>query len=83
MDTVNTPRITVENPSCGVMPVSQAPNKARLRKLSNVELGAEPLVQHYSVFSVGLCLGYGTLIQCTTVPTEYHVDGAESASYGS
>ena len=29
----------------------------------NVELGAAPLVQHYSVFSARPGLGYGTLIQ--------------------
>ena len=31
--------------------------------MSNVELGAVPYVQHYSMFSVGLNWGYGTLIQ--------------------
>ena len=29
-----------------------------------IELGAAPLVQHYSVFSAQPGLGYGTLIHC-------------------
>ena len=33
----------------------------------NVELGAAPLIQHYSVFSAWPGLGYGTLIQCSAV----------------
>ena len=46
IDTVNTPMIVVENTGCGIMSVSHTPNQARLRTLSNVELGAAPLVQH-------------------------------------
>ena len=65
IDTVNTPSILVENTSCGIiMSVSHTPNQACLRTLSNVELGAATLIQHYTVFSVGLGLGYGTLTQC-------------------
>ena len=41
--------------------VSHTPNQAKLRTLSNFERGAKPRVQHYSVFSGGLGLGYGTL----------------------
>ena len=33
----------------------------------NVELGAVPLFQHFSVFSAWPGLGYGTLIHCTTL----------------
>ena len=62
IDTVNTPRIVVGKAGRGIMSVSHTPNQARLRTLSNVELGAAALVQHNSVFSVGLDLGYGTLI---------------------
>ena len=51
------------------MSVSHTPNQASLRALSNVELGAAPLVQNYSVFLVGLGLGYETLIQCTDIAT--------------
>ena len=32
---------------------------------------AAPLVQLYSVFSVGLGLGYGTLIQCAVFALDY------------
>ena len=46
IDTVNIPMIVVENTSCGIMSVSHAQNQARLRTLSNVELGAAPL--HHS-----------------------------------
>ena len=31
----------------------------------NVELGAAPLAQYYSVFSARPSLGYGTLTQCS------------------
>ena len=34
----------------GVKSVSHTPNQARLRTLSNVELRATPLVEHYSLY---------------------------------
>ena len=40
------------------------PKPGLAENTGNVELGAAPLVQHYSVFSGWPGLGYGTLIQC-------------------
>ena len=62
MDTVNIPRIVVEDTGCGnIMSVSLTPNQGRLRTLSNVEFGAAPLAQHYLVFSVGRDLDIDTM----------------------
>ena len=66
--------ILIENTGYGIMSVSHTPNQALLRILSNVGVGAAPLVQHYLVFSARPGLGYGTLIQCDpfypAVPTD-------------
>ena len=40
------------------------PKPGLAENTGNVELGAAPLVQHFSVFSARPGLGYGTLIQC-------------------
>ena len=45
------------------MSVSHTPKSCLAENTGNVELGAAPLVQHYSVFSARPGLGYGTLIQ--------------------
>ena len=60
IETLTTPRVLVENIGCGIMSVFHTQNKACLRTLSIAQL-----VQYYLVFSVGLGLGYRTLIQCT------------------
>ena len=41
------------------------PKPGLTENTGNVELGAAPLVQHFSVFSARPGLGYGTLIQCS------------------
>ena len=55
------------------------PKPGLAENTGNVELGAVPLVQHYSVFSARPGLGYGTLIQCTLHTVHAHAHAPESA----
>ena len=42
---------SIRKTGCVLMSESHTPNQACLRTLSNVELGAAPLVQHYSLYT--------------------------------
>ena len=53
------------------MSVSYTPSQAQPRTLSNIELWAAPLVQHYSVLSAGPGLGYGTQIHYALCTMHY------------
>ena len=66
---VNVTLVEAASSGGGLAIVSVSYPKLGLKNTGNIELGAAPLVQYYSVFSSRPILGYGTLIHYTTAWT--------------